>query len=155
MTLFKLKSFFIIGSFLFTTNVFAAYCFTLSKSITSCNPQEIQSKLTAKDGVAVVRNFEGSDKVQNFIIHSDSNQYITDKISKETYSFKRSGGKYEMTYLTGCVEKGLISETKDKVIFTVQSLGESCENAKKMREVMKQMFPKDNPDRFEWRKIQY
>jgi hypothetical protein len=155
MTLFKIKSFFIIGSFLLTTNVFAAYCFTLSKSITSCDPQEIQSKLTANDGVAVVRNFEGSDKVRNFIIHPDANQYIIDKISEETYSFKRSGSKYEMTYLTGCVEKGSISETKDKVIFTVQSLSESCESAKKMREFMKKMFPKDNPDRFEWRKIQY
>jgi len=155
MKLFKIKSFFIIGSFLLTTNVFAAYCFTVNKSITSCDPQEIQSKLTANDVGVVVRNFEGPDKVRAFVIFPDSNQYILDKISEETYSFKRSGGKYEMKYLTGCVEKGLISETKDKVIFTVQSLSESCENAKKMRELMKKMFPKDSPDRTEWRKIQY
>jgi len=151
----KLKSFVIVGSFLFSGNAFAAYCFTLSNSVTSCNPEEIQPKLTANDRSAEIRMFVGPDKVKSVLMTPNSNQYITNKISEEIYSFKRLGAKYELTYLNGCIEKGSISETKDKIIFTVESLGVSCESAKKMREFMKKMYPNDNPDRTEWRKIQY
>ena len=156
MKLFQLKSFLlIIGSFLFSANVFASYCLTLSKSVTSCNPQEIQPKLTANDGFADIRMFVNPDKIKSISIYPNSNENIANKISETVWIFKRTGGKYEQIYPTGCVEKGSISETKDKVIFTIESLNDSCDEKKKMMQFMKKMNPNSNPERAEYRKINY
>lgn len=157
MITFNLKKILAIGLFFSTTSVFGNYCFTTqgNTSVTNCNPQEVQKKLTEKDGFAILFMFSGVDKLKSVMMIPDSNQYILDKITEETMTFKKSGKKYEWIHSTGCIEKGSISETKDKITLITESLGvgSNCDRKRQMMDFMKKMNADKNPNLQEFRKI--
>ncbi len=152
----NLKKILAIGLFFATTSVFANYCFTThdNTSVTSCNPQEVQKKLTEKDRFAILLMFHGVDRLKVVMMFPDSDHPLLDKITEETMFFKKTGKKYEWIHGTGCIEKGSISETKDKIILTTESLGtgNNCDRKRQMMKMTK-MNTDRNPNIQEYRKI--
>jgi hypothetical protein len=125
-----------------------AFCFApVKSSVSSCNALVIQGGL--KDGETVdVYEFVGADKLKMTVIYPNSNIYIAKKINETIMEFKRNGNSFEKVTVSGCVTKGLITETRDKITLTEKSQDGNCA-AKGMWE----KYLKDKKQ--EMKKIQY
>ena len=133
---------------LMAINAYAAYCFApFNPSVSSCNATEIQTNL--KDGETVtLYEFVGNDKLKMTSIYPNSNTYITQKINETVTEFKRTGSNFQQTSSSGCVTKGLITETKETITLTEKSMEGNCVSIR-----MWEKYTKDKKK--EARKIQY
>ena len=126
----------------------AAFCFApVKSSVDRCNASAIQGGL--KDGETVnVYEFVGADKLKMTVIYPNSNTYIAEKISENMIDFKRSGSSFQKTTSSGCVTKGLITETKDSITLTEKSQDGNC-----AAQGLWEKYSKDKKQ--EMKKIQY